>query len=188
MDSHLKPYRCKVPSCTGAQFSSTACRLRHEREAHGLHGHGNKPFPCTWDGCDRAIEGNGFPRLWNLRDHMRRVHNDKGLDAILPASPPAPATRGRKRKTVPSEQAVSSRKLTQRATPAKAPQDPTKPLLHQWQEHHKALRSLLDAMGNPRDPKMVKSIAELQRRSAELAKINMELMALTKPKSAGSAK
>lgn len=72
--------------------------------------------------------------------------------------------------------------------PAKASQDPAKPLLHQWQEHHKALCSLLDGMGNPRDPKMLKSIAELQRRSNELAKINVELTALGKIKSAGGSK
>src|SRR5690606_17283783 len=36
VDSHLRPYRCKVESCAEARFSSTACLLRHEREAHRM--------------------------------------------------------------------------------------------------------------------------------------------------------
>jgi hypothetical protein len=77
LDSHLKPYRCKVPTCLEAQlrFSSNACLFRHEREAHGLHGHGDNPHLCLWEGCDRSIPGFGFPRRWNLYDHMRRVHD-----------------------------------------------------------------------------------------------------------------
>lgn len=91
MDSHLKPYRCKLESCENARFSSTACLLRHEREAHGMHGHGDKPFMCTYEGCDRAQPGNGFPRHWNLKDHMKRVHNDVApaqLPTVSGGSPP----------------------------------------------------------------------------------------------------
>ncbi|KAI0450709.1 hypothetical protein F5B21DRAFT_415916 [Xylaria acuta] len=76
VDAHLKPYRCKV--CKDARFSSTATLLRHEREAHAMHGHGDKPYLCTYEGCERAIPGNGFLRMWNVRDHMRRVHNYTG--------------------------------------------------------------------------------------------------------------
>ena len=75
LDSHLKPYRCSRSECSNLQFSSTACLLRHEREAHALHGHGDKPYRCRFRGCDRAQHGQGFPRLWNLRDHMKRVHD-----------------------------------------------------------------------------------------------------------------
>ena len=71
LDSHLKPYRCKYRSCSSIHFSSTACLLRHEREAHGMHGHGNDPFQCHYPGCHR---GRGFPRRYNLEDHMRRMH------------------------------------------------------------------------------------------------------------------
>ncbi|KAI9826452.1 MAG: hypothetical protein M1826_006661 [Phylliscum demangeonii] len=78
IDSHLRPYRCKMANCSKLQFSSTACLLRHEREAHGLHGHGDKPFTCPFDDCDRSEPGNGFPRKWNLADHMKRVHNYTG--------------------------------------------------------------------------------------------------------------
>lgn len=57
------------------QFSSNACLFRHEREAHGLHGHGDNPHLCLFEGCDRSVPGYGFPRRWNLFDHMRRVHD-----------------------------------------------------------------------------------------------------------------
>ena len=60
---------------TQLQFSSNACLFRHEREAHGLHGHGDNPHLCFFEGCERAVPGNGFPRRWNLFDHMRRVHD-----------------------------------------------------------------------------------------------------------------
>ncbi|CAG7988545.1 unnamed protein product [Penicillium salamii] len=75
--AYQQPYRCKVPACIDAQlrFSSNACLFRHEREAHGLHGHGDNPHLCLWEGCERAVPGNGFPRRWNLYDHMRRVHD-----------------------------------------------------------------------------------------------------------------
>ncbi|KAI9662075.1 MAG: hypothetical protein M1829_006214 [Trizodia sp. TS-e1964] len=73
IDSHLRPYRCKDKSCLNTQFSSTACLLRHEREAHGMHGHGEKL--CRFQNCDRSQPGHGFPRSWNRLDHMRRVHD-----------------------------------------------------------------------------------------------------------------
>ncbi|KAK5040235.1 hypothetical protein LTS07_000732 [Exophiala sideris] len=79
LDSHLKPYRCKFATergeCEDARFSSNACLFRHEREAHGLHNHGLNPFMCKFRDCERSRDGNGFPRRWNQRDHMKRVHD-----------------------------------------------------------------------------------------------------------------
>ncbi|KAA8575299.1 hypothetical protein EYC84_004475 [Monilinia fructicola] len=101
VDSHLKPYRCKIPACADNKFSSTACLLRHEREAHAMHGHGDKPFLCKYDGCERGVTGNGFPRRWNLYDHMKRVHNDPCTSRSTGGSPPPtekPATGSKKRK------------------------------------------------------------------------------------------
>ena len=78
LDTHLKPYLCKhasiSPDCEELRFSSNACLFRHEREAHGLHNHGKNPYMCKVTTCDRHKPGNGFPRHWNRRDHMRRVH------------------------------------------------------------------------------------------------------------------
>lgn len=78
LDSHLKPYVCKFgdkdENCRSLRFSSNACLFRHEREMHGLHNHGINPYQCLFPGCERARPDNGFPRRWNQRDHMKRVH------------------------------------------------------------------------------------------------------------------
>ena len=103
LDSHLKPYRCKWNACSQIQFSSTACLLRHEREAHGMHGHGPKPYLCHFKDCDRAQENNGFPRSWNLKDHMKRVHEYVAAESNKSNSPSPSSTSSvdllRKRRT-----------------------------------------------------------------------------------------
>jgi len=88
LDAHLRPYRCIRQACQGIQFSSTACVLRHEREAHGMHGHGHKPYTCRFRDCDRANPESGFPRKWNLKDHMKRVHHYDEEAAQKSASSP----------------------------------------------------------------------------------------------------
>ncbi len=179
VDSHLKPYRCKVKSCEGAQFSSTACRLRHEREAHGLHGHGTKPFLCTYEGCERSFDGNGFPRQWNLRDHMKRVHDDsgEGLAATTPPiAVPQQSTKGRKRKTDSQEQASADRKSHQKMAAPPAPKKSTRqPLLDEWQEHHRVIQDLMRGMDSPGDYRTIDHIDEVRRRSSEMAKITTTL-------------
>ncbi|EER38639.1 C2H2 finger domain-containing protein [Histoplasma capsulatum H143] len=82
LDSHLKPYRCKVSQCVDAHFSSNACLFRHEREAHGMHGHGENPHLCHFSTCERSVPGNGFPRRWNLHDHMKRVHDYSSSERV----------------------------------------------------------------------------------------------------------
>ncbi|KAL1875763.1 hypothetical protein VTK73DRAFT_9824 [Phialemonium thermophilum] len=158
VDSHLKPYRCKVEACENVRFSSTACLLRHEREAHAMHGHGDKPFLCTYEGCERSLPGCGFPRQWNLRDHMRRVHNDNGTgtqsttapanQAPAAGSPPSTsansASKGRKRKKdIPesSSHRKSSGTKTHNQGVVEVPSAPTQDSSH-----------LSKTAGNPVDP------------------------------------
>ncbi|KAH6624361.1 hypothetical protein B0J18DRAFT_176646 [Chaetomium sp. MPI-SDFR-AT-0129] len=187
VDSHLKPYRCKVEGCQNARFSSTACLLRHEREAHAMHGHGEKPYLCTHDGCERSIAGHGFPRQWNLRDHMRRVHNDSGA-AAQPASPPASgpsASRGRKRKSdapekQSSQEKVSSRKSSKASVEtAPAPKHAevvSHPEIDQWFEHQKALQNIIQGFVQPDDPSTLKYIKDAQEHLNAMGKLSNGLI------------
>ncbi|AEO58018.1 hypothetical protein MYCTH_2304963 [Thermothelomyces thermophilus ATCC 42464] len=188
VDSHLKPYRCKVDGCQNARFSSTACLLRHEREAHAMHGHGEKPYLCTYEGCERSIPGHGFPRQWNLRDHMRRVHNDNGTttQAASPPSGAAAASRGRKRKNdapekSPSQEKPSSRKSSKAAAEpeAPAPKQPevvSHPELDQWYEHQKALQSFIQGCAQPDDPQTLQYIKDAQKHLNAMGKISHGLV------------
>lgn len=129
LDSHLKPYRCRNAECSILKFSSTACLLRHEREAHGLHGHGEKPYLCLFRDCDRSQPTQGFPRQWNLRDHMKRVHNYVGSDNSEHGYPSPPASPNReedsdglsRRKRSPDlSQAGKAKKVVKAGTPTTA--------------------------------------------------------------------
>ena len=79
LDSHLKPYRCKRPGCAEHRYSSIACLLRHEREAHGMHMH--MELFCPIGDCERSSPGRGFPRKWNLQDHLKRVHDTAAVSS-----------------------------------------------------------------------------------------------------------
>ena len=87
-----------------------------------MHGHGAKPFLCKFDGCERAHENHGFPRRWNLLDHMKRVHGYSASEPSNNSDSPSPsdssnhnsqkdpATGQRKRRTPsPTESAVAKR-------------------------------------------------------------------------------
>ncbi|OJJ60527.1 hypothetical protein ASPSYDRAFT_148141 [Aspergillus sydowii CBS 593.65] len=140
LDSHLKPYRCRVPSCMDAQlhFSSNACLFRHEREAHGLHGHGDNPHLCLFEGCDRSIPGYGFPRRWNLFDHMRRVHDYASSER--PSSPDASPTTNqtKKKETTGRKRRVTGVSGAQTMKRTRSTQSQTNPLkaLQQTTAHH----------------------------------------------------
>lgn len=177
VDSHLKPYRCKADSCEGARFSSTACLLRHEREAHGLHGHGDKPFLCVYEGCERAVPGSGFPRQWNLRDHMKRVHNDHGsAGGSPPSGTNAQSTKGRKRKTEGAEPQNGNRKATLKSMPvADSKQTPAKPLLEQWLDQRRVVEEIVRGLNKPDDARSLQQIGDVQKRLAYMANMTKKL-------------
>nr|XP_036575332.1 C2H2 transcription factor [Colletotrichum truncatum]KAF6781890.1 C2H2 transcription factor [Colletotrichum truncatum] len=180
VDSHLKPYRCKIESCENARFSSTACLLRHEREAHAMHGHGDKPFLCSYDGCDRAMPGNGFPRQWNLKDHMRRVHNDNGAPGSpTNASSGQQSSKGRKRKDAPKAgPAPPSRKVTAKATVVEAAakeEQSCKPLIEEWISHRQALEDIIRGLTQPEDSKNAQLIKDAHNHLSAMGKIGLSL-------------
>ncbi|TAQ84638.1 hypothetical protein B7494_g7040 [Chlorociboria aeruginascens] len=165
IDSHLKPYRCKVTACGSLQFSSTACLLRHEREAHAMHGHGLKPFFCKYEGCERSIPGNGFPRHWNLRDHMKRVHNDPGASrSNADGSPPPPSNgtiKPRKRKAEATDAPHLEKAQVKRIqTP---PVVKTEPSMVDY--YHQSEERLLEAVKQLRDPKAANNMDMLRKAS-----------------------
>ena len=154
-----------------------------------MHGHGEKPYLCTYEGCERSVAGHGFPRQWNLRDHMRRVHNDNGTTA-QPASPPAsgPTTssRGRKRKSdvqdkPSSQEKSSSRKSTKSAVESagaapKQAEIPSTAEFDQWYEHQKALQTFMQGCVQPDDPQSLQYIRDAQDHLTAMGKISHDLV------------
>lgn len=166
LDSHLKPYRCKLSTCSTLAFSSTACLLRHEREAHGMHGHGDKPHLCTYQDCERAIVGNGFPRRWNLYDHMRRVHGYTGSASSPGSTSPTPssassfsqgqatlAVRKRRTSSPPKAEALKKTKSNNSSKPvvSTVPQGRQRPSMQMIFQQHKAAINARMAALDPTD-------------------------------------
>jgi hypothetical protein len=115
-----------------------------------MHGHGEKPFLCTFEGCERGVLGNGFPRHWNLCDHMKRVHNRS-------PSPTAPAKSSRgsnkKRKNSTGETGSTKKSPTTASAAVEKPRAPVRSLSlsEQFQHGHQQLLSELMDMPDPDD-------------------------------------
>jgi hypothetical protein len=119
-----------------------------------MHGHGDKPYLCTYEGCERGASGNGFPRHWNLRDHMRRVHNDPGPPKSNASGSPPPSTgpvRGKNKRKVESPDSTSVEKVVKRiATPdAIRPQEPS--LVDHYRQSNMKLLEVVKQLGDPRN-------------------------------------
>jgi hypothetical protein len=84
MDKHERPYICREPECEMISgFTYSGGLLRHEREVHKKHGGPRKPYFCPHANCKRSA-GSGFTRRENLKEHMRRVHNDGSVTVTSP--------------------------------------------------------------------------------------------------------
>ncbi|KAK8009734.1 NADPH dehydrogenase [Apiospora arundinis] len=187
VDSHLKPYRCKVDSCQNVRFSSTACLLRHERETHAMHGHGDKPYACTYEDCSRSLPENGFSRHWNLRDHMRRVHRDYGASinsqngsSFSRRAPASALVRSRKKGPNRSSKPLGhSRKLALEPEPADDAVDAARTaeqaLTNQWYEHRSAMQQCLQHYDNPVAFDFLKQLSEARTHFAAMGKITCKL-------------
>lgn len=132
-----------------------------------MHGHGDKPYLCTSEGCERSIVGNGFPRHWNLRDHMRRVHNDPGPSKSSASGSPPPSGgtgRGRnKRKVEVSDSAVMEKPLKRIATPPAMIRQQVEPSL--VDRYHSSEKRLLETVKQLHDPRNSANMALLRNAS-----------------------
>jgi hypothetical protein len=105
LDSHIKPYRCRSANeCARIEFSSTGVLYRHQREAHNAHG--APVFRCPYENCERSTRP--FPRLYNMRDHVRRIHqregtsgspSNSGISESPGSSQPVPESRPSRRES-----------------------------------------------------------------------------------------
>ncbi|KAF2014924.1 hypothetical protein BU24DRAFT_463663 [Aaosphaeria arxii CBS 175.79] len=177
VDSHLKPFRCNKKVCVGVQFSSTACLLRHEREAHGMHGHGSRPHLCHFADCERSVMGNGFPRRYNLFDHMKRVHDYTG-PTTEPSPPvqPAPGNRkgmSRKRKST-ADEGTEKRQKVAKPTPQQQAQMRRRQLQDDFLNKKQNIIDILSNLGGPNDLgndiQLTKEVVDLHEISAEYKK------------------
>ena len=119
-----------------------------------MHGHGDKPFLCEYEGCDRGLTGNGFPRHWNLMDHMKRVHNDPGKPRSISGSPPASEStpKGKKRKAGDSPGAPSEKSHKRNVTPPAVSRQPQEPTLDErFVEKRKLLLETVAKLQDPRN-------------------------------------
>ncbi|KAI8711505.1 hypothetical protein NCS52_01414300 [Fusarium sp. LHS14.1] len=159
IDSHLKPYKCRAPGCQSTSFSSTACLFRHEREAHALHGYGDKPYLCPQQGCERAIPGNGFPRRWNLVDHMRRRHKlDAPISGIINAR---------------TSIKMVDKKDTKETTPL--PNETEEDLKNRWDIHRRGFETFLELLENPANTNNASWTEQAQSHLSSLLAIQVKL-------------
>ncbi|KAF5576616.1 transcription factor Cys6 [Fusarium pseudoanthophilum] len=61
-------------------------RLLRKSPPH-LYDPRTKPFLCNYDGCERAVPGNGFPHQGNLLAHINLIHNDHGSSGDYSSRP-----------------------------------------------------------------------------------------------------
>ncbi|RDI83261.1 hypothetical protein Vi05172_g6476 [Venturia inaequalis] len=165
IDSHLKPFRCKSNKCNDLQFSSTACLLRHEREAHDMHGHAESL--CEYPPCNRSQPGQGFRRSYNCKDHMTRCHG--WVDT-------APNPDKKRRSTTSSGSGKNGITKSKNKMPSKKQQIAT--LKQQWSERKAAMEQLCKMLA-PDGPLFSMQITQIQHETELIAQISAEISRLS---------
>ncbi|KAI2787083.1 hypothetical protein POX_f07440 [Penicillium oxalicum] len=74
MDKHDRSFRCHEPGCSRENgFTDSSGLLRHQREVHQKYTNARMPIMCPCADCSRS-SGNIFTQRENLREHLRRRH------------------------------------------------------------------------------------------------------------------
>lgn len=163
-----------------------------------MHGHGDKPFLCKYEGCERGVTGNGFPRRWNLYDHMKRVHNDPCTSRSAGGSPPPsekPATtsgsKKRKQDAIADSSSTDKETIKRIKTPAVPVTQPQQPSLVEIYHQHE--QRLQEAVKSLHDYKNANAMTNLRNASdcikmmaQTLQKINQAAPAISRTFSHGS--
>lgn len=124
-----------------------------------MHGHGARPNLCHYQDCERATPGQGFPRRYNLFDHMRRVHGWQGdkdmasaaMDGQAPGSRKARIQK-RKATAAPSALRVEKKaKINKVAQQQQLRERQRSKLNAEWSSKKASLASLLAELNNVDD-------------------------------------
>jgi hypothetical protein len=129
-----------------------------------MHGHGEKPFICTYEGCERGVAGNGFPRHWNLTDHLKRVHNDTGQRNSTYVSPPPGSPKGGKRK---AEDNTPNREKSMRWSVT----SPELSLVERYQEKQRLLLETVTKLEGPKYPETMGLLHNAQEHIKEMVQV-----------------
>lgn len=138
-----------------------------------MHGHGSRPHLCHFTDCERSVPGNGFPRRYNLFDHMKRVHDFTG-----PPAEPSPSSQGptgtsrkstsRKRKST-AEEGTEKRQKVSKPTPEQQRQQKREQLGQDFSSRVDSLMATLRGLSGPAD--MLKDDIQLHEEIGLLEKI-----------------
>lgn len=157
-----------------------------------MHGHGERPHLCFYPGCERGLAGNGFPRRYNLYDHMKRVHDHKDEPSPAAQAKPASASQtqrkssSRKRRaSTASEEPAAQRVKVQASVPVAASgpapdiaghrqrstQNRQRVLYSQWAQQRELVNFQMSSVQGPDDEanlqRLSQNIEELRRLSQE---------------------
>lgn len=130
--------------------------------------HGHQAYNCTYKGCERSQDGKGFPRAWNLKDHMRRVHNDHGSGAIQ-GQAEEPQPKGRRKSKGSS---ASSRKSSKSMPVADSHAiDRVSRDYMEWDDHYVSLQGVVQQLGKPTDPESRRQLKKAQKYLDQMSEV-----------------